>query len=280
METIEITAPSQEEALTKAAEALGVPADKIKITVLEQSKGLFGKPSRIRVKAEAEVPKPAKAKKAKAAPEPEPAPVAESPVAEEPAVEAKPAKAEKPRRGKAAKETAAPAAESGENGEKETKEREEVVATEADAEAMKGILVTLMDFADMECTVTVTGMNGRYININLDGSDVGFLVGRRGEVLNALQYLCNVIASRKVTNGIRVSLEGDDFRQRREQILTQMALEVAEEVKKRGEEAVLASLPAFERRIVHQVLVDYAGVETYSEGEEPERCVVIAPSAS
>jgi spoIIIJ-associated protein len=97
--------------------------------------------------------------------------------------------------------------------------------------------------------------------------------------LNALQYLCNVIASRKVTNGIRVTLEGDEYRQRREQILTQMALEVAEEVKKRGEEAVLAPLPAFERRIIHQALVEFAGVETYSEGEEPERCVVIAPVA-
>jgi len=268
METIEITAPNQEEALAKAAEALGVSADQVKITVLEQTRGLFGKPSRIRVKAEAVVPKPAKGKKAKAV-EPEPVAVEATPgpeAAAEPEVEAKPAKAERPRRGRSSKSEDGPAAEGAEKSEKpakgdgEGKEREEVVATEADADAMKGILVNLLNLADMEATVTITGMNGRYINVNIDGSDVGYLVGRRGEVLNALQYLCNVIASRKVTNGIRVTLEGDEYRQRREQILTQMALEVAEEVKKRGEEAVLAPLPAFERRIIHQALVEFAGV--------------------
>ena len=73
-------------------------------------------------------------------------------------------------------------------------------------------------------------------------------------------------------------MDGDNYRSEREKTLTEHAISVAEEVKKRGEEAVFKALPAFERRIVHKALIDYAGVKTYSEGDEPERRVVIAPA--
>ena len=276
METIEISASNHDEALAKASEALGVPADQVKITVLEEAKGLFGKPGKLRVKAETIAVKAPKGKKAKVEEPPE----AEVAVMEAPAKDLKATKAEKPEKAKRApkaEKVEAPIEKAVTDTPATETPREEVVATEADAEAMKAILDKLLGHADMEAEVKVTNINGRYINMQIDGADVGYLVGRRGEVLNALQYLCNVIASRKVTNGIRVTLEGDDYRQRRESILTQMALEVAEEVKKRGEEAVLAPLPAFERRIIHQALIDYKGIETYSEGEEPDRRVVIAP---
>lgn len=280
METIEITASSKDEALNKAASSLGVPAEQIKITVLEESKGLFGKPGKVKVKAEVVAPKVSKSK-AKAKVEDTPAttgaeadPVAVEPAPVEEAPKSKPArKAAKPEKA----EKAEPVAKAVTDTPAEAKE--EVVATEADADALKGILDKLLGLADMEAEVKVTDIKGRYISMQIDGDDVGYLVGRRGEVLNALQYLCNVISSRKVANGVRVTLEGDDYRHRREAILTQMALEVAEEVKKRGEEAVLAPLPAFERRIIHQALVDFDGVETYSEGEEPDRRVVIGPRA-
>jgi spoIIIJ-associated protein len=78
---------------------------------------------------------------------------------------------------------------------------------------------------------------------------------------------------------VRVVLEGDSYRERRAQTLTDMALKLAQEVRARGEEAVLDALPAFERRVIHQAIVDLEGVTTYSEGEEPNRRVVIAPSA-
>lgn len=276
MEKKEILAANLEEATAKASEAFGVPADQIKVTVLEETKGLFGKPGKIKVLAEA---KPAKASKAKEKKAAEPAPVtAVVEVAAEPEAAPAPAKEAKPR-GKGKPKADAPAEAGATETEKPAKEdAPEVVATEEDAKALAGILISLLDKAGLEVEVKVASVNGRYVNIDLDGSDVGFLVGRRGEVLNALQYLLNVISSRRVTQGVRVTLEGDDYRKRRETILTQMAIEVAEEVKKRGEEALLDALPAFERRIIHQALVDFEGVETYSEGEEPNRCVVIAPA--
>jgi spoIIIJ-associated protein len=73
-------------------------------------------------------------------------------------------------------------------------------------------------------------------------------------------------------------VEGDNYRERRAEMLTNMARQIAEQVVERGEEAVLDALPAFERRVIHQALVDIEGINTYSEGEEPNRCVVIAPA--
>jgi spoIIIJ-associated protein len=117
------------------------------------------------------------------------------------------------------------------------------------------------------------------VNVTLDGRDVSFLVGRRGEVINALQYLMNVMSTRKLHNGVRVVLEGNDYRKKRQDVLTKLATQIAEEVAKRGEEAVLDALPAFERRVVHKALSEFPGIVTYSEGEEPNRRVVIAPES-
>jgi spoIIIJ-associated protein len=114
--------------------------------------------------------------------------------------------------------------------------------------------------------------------VQLDGKDVAHLVGKHGEVLNALQYLINIMAGRRFGNGVRVTLDGNDFRKRREDQLTQLAQNIADQVRKRQEEAVLDALPAFERRIVHKALSDLGGITTYSEGEEPNRRVVIAPA--
>jgi spoIIIJ-associated protein len=97
-------------------------------------------------------------------------------------------------------------------------------------------------------------------------------------VLNALQYLVNIIGNRRIANGVRATLDGNDYRKRREDTLTSLAQNIADQVKKRGEEAVLDALPAFERRIVHKALSTVTGITTYSEGEEPNRRVVIAPA--
>jgi spoIIIJ-associated protein len=86
------------------------------------------------------------------------------------------------------------------------------------------------------------------------------------------------MANRKIGNGVRVTLDGNDYRLRREQTLTKLAESIAEQVLARGEEAVLDALPAFERRIVHRALGEISGISTYSEGEEPNRRVVIAPA--
>lgn len=95
--------------------------------------------------------------------------------------------------------------------------------------------------------------------------------------MNALQYLVNIVSGRKMQNGVRATIDANDYRRRREDALTNLANKIADQVVQRGEEAVLDALPAFERRIVHKALSVRTGIVTYSEGEEPNRRVVIAP---
>ncbi len=248
MEAIEIAAASLEEATVQAAAQLGVGRDQVVVTVIDESKGLFGK-GQVRVKAEI-----------KAGP-------------------AEPTK--KPRTKKATKEAEKAPQEAvvevkSENGDDEASD---AVASEADGEKIVGLLQAMLDGSGLQVSVKVSELTGKYVNVALGGRDVSYLVGRRGEVLNALQYLMNVIVSRQLDNGVRVVVDGDEYRRRRQEVLEKQALDIAAEVKKRGEEAVLDALPAFERRVIHQALADYDGVTTYSEGEEPDRRVVIAPSS-
>lgn len=282
MQTVEITAKTVQDATSQAADKLGVPAEKLKVTVLEETKGLFGKSS-VRVRAEvvesaeapavevepeAEVPapKPSRGKKAVAEP---------ATVVEEPVVEAKPDN----RRNRSKKsEPAAPEAAAVEVTEEVPDAVSEVVASEKDAETLVALVRELLDAAQLNVTAHLGSIAGRYVNIILDGKDVAFIVGKHGEVLNAMQYLVNIISSRKIERGVRATLDGNDYRRRREEALTQLAQRIAEQVMKRGEEAVLDALPAFERRIVHKALSELEGITTYSEGEEPNRRVVIAPA--
>lgn len=282
MEAIELSAANLDEATANAAAQLGVSPSDVKVTVLEETKGLFGRPGKVRIKAEvAAKKKPAKAKAEKPVKEAKAEPVAEA--APAPAEEAP---AEKPARGgrgrkKAEAVEAAPTEEAAAEAPAEKPAREdlpEAKASQEDADKMVALVSELMELGKLDVDVTCASFNGRYVNLELDGQDVGYLVGRRGEVLNALQYVCNVIAARQLHNGVRITVEGNNYRQRREEALTNLAQDIAEQVRERGEEAVLDALPAFERRIVHQALVEFDGVVTYSEGEEPNRRVVIAPA--
>ncbi len=283
MEAIELVAANIQEAKELAASKLGVSTDEVTVTVIEETKGLFGKPGKIKVRAEIvkgkAKPKAAKPVKEVAAPEPTPIDAVEAEL-EAPAKTARPTRTP---RAKVVKEEAAVTAPGEVSGAEDANPSTEdvrppAVASEEDAAHVVGILNSLLEKADLRADATLSNLNGRYINVSIDGKDVGYLVGRRGEVLNALQYLTNVIVSRTMQSGVRVTLDGDNYRRRREEALTQLATEIATQVKERGEEAVLDALPAFERRVVHQALIDFEGVTSYSEGEEPNRRVVIGPS--
>jgi spoIIIJ-associated protein len=284
MQTIEITGKSLQEAKEAAAKQLGASADALEVTVLEETKGLFGK-SNVRIRAavkgngqaptEAVVTEPPQAPKQESS-----APAAEPAAAEkrEPRGRgrgraAKPTEqAEEPAAAEAAapEATEAPAARADQQAQPD--------ATEEDGERILALVREILKVGDLDVSAEQTGISGRYVNIELDGRDAAFLVGKHGEVLNALQYLVNIISNQRNGNGVRATLDGNNYRNRREEALTQMATKIAEQVQKRGEEAVLDALPAFERRIVHKALSEYPGVATYSEGEEPNRRVVIAPS--
>jgi len=267
MEPIEIIGKTLKDATLAAAEQLGVAPEALTVTLLEESKGLFGK-AQVRIRAEladapsvpdvAEAEEPAPKPKARTRAKAKAAPAVAEP---EPAGEAAPADAEAE-----AEEDEAAA------------EGPAIEATDADAEQFVVMMRALLKSAMLDVKIRSSHINGRYVNLEIDGRDAAFLVGKHGEVLNALQYLVNIIAGRKFSKGVRATLDGNNYRMKREEFLQSLSLKIAEQVKVRGEEAVLDALPAFERRIVHKALDGIDGVTTYSEGEEPNRRVVIAPA--
>ncbi len=310
MQTIELTVKNLDDAAATAAEQLGVSPDQVKITVLEESKKLFGKVS-YKIKAEAKsapAPKATKAVVATEAPAAVETPKAETPAptavsidgprkklgAKKPAaaateapavveapVEAAAPKGKAPRAGAKSKVAAIEAAPADATPVAEAAPEEdagpEVVATKEDAAKLEAILNTLAHKSGLEAEIVVGELQGKYINLSIDGKEAGYLVGKNGEVLNSLQYLINLVAKQQLANGVRVTLDGNDYRKKRAEALTNLASKIAEKVRERGEEAVLEALPAFERRVIHKALQEIEGVTTYSEGEEPDRRVVIAP---
>jgi spoIIIJ-associated protein len=128
-----------------------------------------------------------------------------------------------------------------------------------------------------EVRPVVRSVQDPYVHIELVGDDVRATWGRMGQALDALQFLANLILSRRVGSDVRMMLDADNYRARRADALRIRALDLAGEVKARNEEAELEPLPAHERRIIHSALADDPDVRTYSEGDEPGRHVVISP---
>ncbi len=115
-----------------------------------------------------------------------------------------------------------------------------------------------------------------YLKMTLTGENMGILIGRRGETLDALQYLVNLIANKNSTERKKIILDAEGYRQRREDTLTSLAYRLAERVKKTKQHVVLEPMNPQERRIIHTALQDDLYVQTLSEGQEPFRKVVIS----
>lgn len=248
-QTTEATGRTLEEAKKAAAETLGVGVEELDFEVLEESaKGLFAK-TNYRVRASA-----------KAADAPAPAPAPE----EKPA---KPERAEKPEK-KAAVVKDAPAETDG--------EEPDVTASKEDGKIAEGILNDVLGLTGLAVSAKFADTSGKYVNVDLSGKDVDVFLGEKA-VIDSLQYLTNAMFGRKHPNGTRLTLDAGGHRSARNTALEQLARDVAAAVLDRKQEAVLDPLPAHERRIIHNVLREIDGVETYSEGEEPARRIVISP---
>jgi spoIIIJ-associated protein len=133
----------------------------------------------------------------------------------------------------------------------------------------------------LDVTARVGDSESESITMAFDGPDSRYLVGRGGQVLDALAYLAGLSVHRRplsMGGRLRIVFDADNYRVRREQTLKDLAAELAEQVRATGQEAVLDPLSPLERRIVHQALSEEPDVRTYSEGEEPERYIVIAPA--
>ena len=135
-------------------------------------------------------------------------------------------------------------------------------------------------FASMKCDVN---MNFAYdqksgcLNVDFSGEDMGILIGKRGQTLDSLQYLTSLVVNKEAGDYVRLKLDTEDYRARRADTLENLARNVAYKVKQSGRAIALEPMNPYERRIIHSALQHNRFVETYSEGEEPYRHVVVAP---
>ncbi|WP_025683684.1 RNA-binding cell elongation regulator Jag/EloR [Paenibacillus maysiensis] len=112
--------------------------------------------------------------------------------------------------------------------------------------------------------------------LDISGPSLGMLIGRRGQTLDALQYLTNIVANRHSDKFIRIVLDAEQFRARRQKTLEDLADRLANQAIRYGKEVVLEPMPSQERKLIHAKLQQHALVRTYSKGDEPNRRVVIA----
>lgn len=119
---------------------------------------------------------------------------------------------------------------------------------------------------------------GDTLHIDVNGRDCGAAIGRHGETLEAIQYLASLVANKYSEERIRVIIDIGGYRKRRENTLISLAERTADKVSRTGHSINLEPMNPAERRIIHATLQDFPGVTTFSEGEEPERHIVIAPS--
>lgn len=136
------------------------------------------------------------------------------------------------------------------------------------------VLKRLIGLMNVDCEIEGETIDG-VVHINISSPDAGLIIGRRGETLQALQFILNNIVNRKSLIKRRVVLDAGGFREKRRQVLTEMAQRLAEKVKATGRDVALEPMPAHERRIIHIALQDDPDVRTFSRGEGDNRYVLI-----
>ena len=256
---IDVTGKTEDEAISKALEQLGLDRDDVSVEILERAKsgflGLGSCPAKVRVSyGEEEEPVVIPA-----APEKKP----EQP--KKPAPEKRPErkpKLEKPEKVEKAPK-AAPVQDLGEEVDDEK------------AQAIRKFLTGLLAQMESEAVIKVyQPEKGRY-KVILEGQNLGALIGRRGETLDAIQQLTSYSVNR--TGGrVRIQLDAEGYREKREQSLQHLARKVAAKVVKYRRSVTLEPMNAYERHVIHTALQDVPGVTTYSTGVDPNRRVIVA----
>ena len=291
-------------AIEAALTQLGLDRDSVSVTVLQQAKpgflGFGAQPAKVQVAYEVPDPKPEPAPKPKSAlgaasrskPKAPAAPVkkAEAPKAEpkvekpeapkaepkvekkaEPKVEKKPEpKTEKPVKAekkveKAPKEPKAPVAP------------KEYTAAEAGSveEKIEIFLKGLLEHMESTAAPHAWKENDNTYKVDLVGDDLGYLIGRRGDTLDAIQHLANYTINREVDGHIRINVDAEAYRQKREDSLRRYARKKAQQVLKARRRTTLEPMNAYERHVIHAALQEMENITTHSTGTEPNRRVVI-----
>ena len=134
-------------------------------------------------------------------------------------------------------------------------------------------VMNAMDMNDVKVTSVVDEEGA--LSINMEGSNMGILIGKRGQTLDSLQYLTNRVANKMQDGYVRVKLDTEDYRRRRKETLENLAKNIASKVKRTRKTVSLEPMNPYERRIIHSALQSDPAVSTHSEGEEPYRRVVV-----
>lgn len=157
-----------------------------------------------------------------------------------------------------------------------------VVASKEEVEQVmknaKDFLDKLLKQMDVECTMKAEIVHGNRISICLEGKNMGIIIGKRGETLDAIQYLVNIVANKQRKEYIKIMLDSENYRARREDTLRKLAFKLSKKVQKSRKPIILEPMNPYDRRIIHSALQDSKFVKTHSEGKEPFRKVVITPS--
>lgn len=297
MDFIRVTAKTVDDAITEATIQLGTTSDNIEYRVIEKgSTGFFGIGSKQAVieakkKAESSVdlefeelkndpmslavkepkvreqkprekkqPKPAKASKPVKAPKEK----AKEPVKEAP--KPQPRVSEIPREPIAKAEAAEPVKEI---VKKVPANKEEVIAR------VSSFLKDTFKAMGIEVKIDAVFEGDDTLNVDLAGSEMGILIGKRGRTLDSMQYLTSLVANKGDHAYIRVKLDTEDYRRRRKETLENLAYNIAAKVKRTKKTVFLEPMNPYERRIIHSALQNNPYVSTHSEGEEPYRKVVV-----
>ena len=272
MSYIDVTGKTEEEAINSALAQLGMDRDDVSVEILERAKsgflGMGAKPARVRVTYG-----------------PDEAPMEEITAPVKPAVTEKKEepKKEQPKPQQLRKEQPkAKPQPKREEKRPEPESRPEEPAVELpecrDDNALRiaGFLTGLLEHMDSPAAVKVyEEEKGRY-KVILEGQKLGALIGRRGETLDAIQQLTNYAVNSGKDKRIRVHVDAENYRARREASLESLAMKVAAKVKKYRRSVTLEAMNAYERHVIHAALQDVKGVTTYSVGTEPNRRVVVA----
>ena len=290
---IDVTGKTEDEAIQSALAQLGMDRDDVSVEILERAKsgflGIGSAPARVRVsyddgKAE-EAVKPAEkpaAPKPEKKVEPSAAPKVVPMYAPEVLQKKEPRAAKEERSGRPAREERRERAPRAERAERPAPQPKPIVdlgeeCRDEKSEQIRSFLKGLLEHMDSAAEIKIyESEKGRY-KVYLEGEKLGALIGRRGETLDAIQQLTNYSINRgSEKNRVRVQVDAENYREKREQSLERLAEKVAGKVTKYRRNVTLEPMNAYERHVIHTALQDTPGVTTFSIGTEPNRRVVVS----
>ncbi|MDY6098066.1 MAG: RNA-binding cell elongation regulator Jag/EloR [Oscillospiraceae bacterium] len=274
---IDMTGKTEDEAIRRALEQLGMERDDVSVEILERAKsgflGIGGSPATVRVSYD------------DGQPEPKPEPVKPEPKSAAPKAEKKPVYCaevlQKEVRAREKQEREAKRGERRAEPKAEKAPREPVVLGEEirdeKSEQIRTFLSGLLEHMDAKAEVKVYEVEKNRYKVILEGEKLGALIGRRGETLDAIQQLTNYSINRGgESKRARVQIDAENYREKREESLERLAQKVAGKVVKYRRNVTLEPMNAYERHVIHTALQDTQYITTFSIGTEPNRRVVVS----